>query len=631
MTENSEKKTVGYNGKILHIDLTASTTSIEKPDPGFYRTYLGGGLLGTYYVTKLCPPKIDPLSPENVLVFAPSITTGVMMAGISRFNVSAKSPLTGVIGDTQCGGGWGPMLKNSGYDAVVIKGKASTPKYIVINNGKIEIRDATAMWGKVTGEAASLIKTELGEEGARAELVLIGPAGEKLVKYANITGGLSHFAGRTGMGAVMGSKLLKAIIVIGKRDYSYANEEQLKLMAKKGVMVAKENQFYKDFHANGTSLVVEANQKKKNLANRNFRSNQFDRIQKVNNITYNQLLLKRTETCWACPIGCKRVIAQETPYKIDPQYGGPEFETIVMLGPNLDIDDLSFIGKANEICNKYGIDTISTGAMIAALMECNERGVVPKDIPQEGVLKFGDTQGVLDFIEKIATRTGLGDLFAEGPRGVIAKWGEKTAPYFMHVKNNPFAAHMPNVKRSMALMYAVNPFGSDHMSSEHDWIATEDNDVARGLGITHFTTLEALDSAKVHAILQSQLLYSLLDALTLCDFVWGPGCIYNYDEIPQLVNAVTGWNTTFYELMKAGERRINIMRAYNAREGISSEQDKVPNRIFEPLEGPVETRVPPITKEQFQNALLNYYAMMGWTTDGVPTKAKLQELGLSWI
>ncbi|MHA1681662.1 MAG: aldehyde ferredoxin oxidoreductase family protein [Promethearchaeota archaeon] len=622
----------GFNGKILHVDLTTSEITVEEPSMAFYRTYLGGGLLGSYYVFKLTDPGVDPLSPENVLVFSPSVITGVAVAGASRFNVSAKSPLTNLMGDTQCGGGWGPMLKKAGYDAIVIRGKAKQPSYIWISNGEVEIRDAASAWGKVTGEAFSEIKSELGDGGKKAELVLIGPSGEKQVKFANITGGLSHFAGRTGMGAVMGSKNLKAIAVWGAGTYSVASKEGVKAIAVKGISLFKKSEFYKEFHESGTPLVVGTNHGKENIVTRNFIANSFEGIEDLFCDKYNEILLKGTDTCWGCPVRCKRVISQETPYHIDPRYGGPEFETIIMLGANLGISDLSFIGKANEVCNKFGIDTISAGGMISAIMDGQGEGKIPEEKIDGMKVEFGDAGAALKLIEMMAKREGVGDILAGGPLSAITYLGNDCAKYFIHAKNQMFPAHMPRIKPGQALIYAVNPFGPDHMSSEHDWIVDGDNDLSRGIGITDFTSLNSLDIAKVRGTIYSQFYYSMMDTLTICAFCWGPGALFSdYGDLLDLITAVTGWKMTTFELLKAGERRINLMRAFNAREGFSTAEDDLPARMFEPLQGE-KGRGRKIDRDGFTRTILDYYGIMGWDTKtGKPTRGKLNELGLSWM
>jgi aldehyde:ferredoxin oxidoreductase len=630
MNAKEKKQIHGYNGRILKVDLGRQKVEIEEPEQGFYRTYLGGGLLGTYYVYRETESGVDSLSAGNVLVFAPSVTTGAPVAGVSRFNISAKSPLTGAIGDTQCGGGWGPTLKHAGFDAVVIKGRSATPVYLWIDQGRAEIRNADNIWGRVTGEAQRIIQEELGDN--HIEVAQIGPAGEKMVRFACVTGGLSHFAGRTGMGAVMGSKNLKAIAVRGKRAFAFADEEAVKKKAQKCASILKNAEGLQLFHQQGTALGVMINKALGNIVTRNFQAGAFERTEELSAEKMIATHLKGTDTCWACPIRCKRVVAQGAPYPVDPQYGGPEFETLIMLGSNLGIGDLAVVAKASEICNKNTLDTISCGGMIALAMECFEKGVISSQETEGLVLEFGNVDGALGLLEMIIQRRGIGDVLAEGPERVIAEWGAKASEFAVHVKNQPCPAHDPRVKKSQALMYAVNPFGADHMSSEHDWIAAGEGNVPRSLGITEFTTYDRLDQTKVRGTMLSQYYYSLLDTLTLCAFPWGPNSVYSPRDLEELIQAVTGWQMSFWELMKAGERRINLMRAYNAREKLDRSHDKLPPRLFEPLsaEGAFDGKT--IDQAEFSDRLVEYYEMMNWDpTTGNPTRGKLMELGLGWI
>jgi len=628
MGRDDEKKTLGYNGKILKVNLSRGKIDIEEKEPGFYRTYLGGGLLGSYYVFRETKPGADPLSEGNVLVFAPSICTGAAVAGASRFNVSAKSPLTGAIGDTQCGGDWGPKLKHAGFDAVVIAGRAAGPVYLWIDQGRAEIRDASHLWGKYTGEAQKLIREELGDR--KIEVAQIGPGGENLVKFACVTGGLSHFAGRTGMGAVMGSKNLKAIAVRGMRSYEFADEEAVKAKGRKAAEIFKQAEGLQFFHKHGTALGVMVNRDLGNIVTKNFQFGDLDRLEELSSDKMIATNLKGTDTCWACPIRCKRVVEQGEPYPVEGQYGGPEFETLIMLGSNLGINDLAVVSKASEICNKNTMDTISAGAMIALAMECFERGLISEKDTGGLPLRFGDGRAALELLEMMAQRKGIGDILADGPARAVAEWGEEVGNLLVAVKNQPCPAHDPRVKQGQALMYAVNPFGADHMSSEHDWIATRDDDVTRGLGITEFTAYESLDRIKVKGTMFSQFYYSLLDTLTLCAFPWGPGSIFNHRDLEEFIKGLTGWQMTFHELMKAGERRINLMRAFNAREGLGRRQDRLPARLFESIVGGV-SEGKKVDPAEFENRLNEYYGMMNWDLQtGNPTRGKLLELGLGW-
>jgi aldehyde:ferredoxin oxidoreductase len=306
------------------------------------------------------------------------------------------------------------------------------------------------------------------------------------------------------MGAVMGSKNLRAIAVRGRRTYAFADEAALKELARRGTAGFRTSEGMQAFAAHGTGLLVSVNRARGNIAVRNFREGDLEGLEALYGEKMSETILKGRDTCWACPIRCKRVVETETPYEIEGQYGGPEFETLVTLGSNLGIGDLDAVAKASEICNKYGMDTISAGGVIALAMECAERGLIDGAAAGTGfALRFGDEEALLCLLEMIAQREGIGDVLAEGPQRAAAAWGNGCEELAMHTKNQPFAAHMPQVKPSMALMYAVSPSGPDHMACEHDWIGVSDNDLSRGLGITDLTTLESLDRAKVKATMLS--------------------------------------------------------------------------------------------------------------------------------
>ncbi len=619
----------GYNGRILRIDLSSGHIDTQTPDAGFYRTYLGGSLLGTYFLLRETPPGIDALAPENVLVFAPSVVTGAPISGGSRFTVTAKSPLTGAVGDTQCGGSWGAGLKHAGFDAVVIRGRSPRPVYLWIDGGRAELRDAGDLWGRATGDAEDIICRQLGRKNI--DIAQTGPAGENMVKYACITAGLSHFGGRTGMGAVMGAKRLKAIVVAGRRPYDFADREAVKALARKGAQSYKKSELHQNFRKYGTAMGVAWFKDMGHIVTRNFQSGCFEQTDDITAEKLTAKYLAGTDTCWSCVVRCKRVVDMAEPYRVEARYGGPEYETICMLGSNLGIGDLALICKFNEICNKYTVDTITTGAMIAFAMECFERGVISQSDTGGLELRFGDGKTVLRLLKMIVRREGVGDILADGFDRAIEAWGEACRPFAMGVKNQPFPAHMPRIKPSQALIYSVNPFGADHMSSEHDWIGAADVDLSRGLAITDFTDLESLDVRKTRATMLSQFYYSLLDTLTLCDFCWGPGALFSFRDIEDLVGAVTGWQVTFWELMKAGERRVNLMRAYNAREGFDRSDDDLPQRVFEPLpDGPSKGRR--VDRHRLEEAIGDYYRMMNWNpSTGHPTRGKLMELGLGWV
>ncbi len=622
----------GYNGKILMVDLSKEKVTIEQHEEEFYRKYLGGSALGAYYCLREITPKADPLGPDNVIVFAASIITGAPIPCLSRFNVSAKSPLTGGIADSQAGGFWGPELKFAGYDAVVVKGRAKHPVYIWINNGSVEIKDARHVWGMTTGDTETAIREELKDN--RIRFAVIGQGGENLVRYACILNERSHANGRTGMGAVMGSKNLKAIAVIGKAsNLKYFDSEKVKQLSIDAGKLAKTNLIAQNIRDWGTAGTVIPQQSVGGLPTKNFQSGVFDGYKNITAPAMTDSILIGNDTCYICPIRCKRVVEAQEPYSVDPKYGGPEYETLASLGSYVCVDDLVAIAKANELCNKYSLDTISTGASIAFAMECYDNNILTKEDTDGIDLRFGNADAVIQIIGKIAKRQGFGDVLAEGPLIAAKRIGKGSEKYVMHVKGNPFPAHMPRLKPGMGLIYAVTSFGADHMQAIHDPLFVPDaSDAVRSdiksLGILKTCDQLTLNTDKVRMMYYAQIFWSMIDSLTTCMLSFGPGKIYMLNDLEPMIYAITGWKISSWELMKVGERRINLMRLFNAREGFTKQDDVLPERMYEELpEGPSKGFA--INKDEFEQSRNDYYEIAGWDVNtGNPTTGKLKELDI---
>ena len=635
----------GYTGKILRVDLTSETITVEEPSPDFYRRYMGGSALNLFYLLREMPANVDALAPENILALSVGVTTGVSISGQSRMTATAKSPLTGAIGDSQCGGFWPAKLKFAGFDAVIIKGKAAKPVYLWIDDGKAELRDAAHLWGKITGEAEAAIRGELGDP--KIEVLQIGPGGEKMVRFAGLINMCNRANGRTGMGAVMGSKNLKAVAVRGNNKPQVADKEALQELTKWGARtfpkadVAGLGKF-------GTAGSISAQQAFGGLPTYNFNSGVFDGWEAIDGETlYNTLLAgcqegkqdrKGRDTCYGCIVRCKRVAEfNKGPYSADPLYGGPEYESIAGLGSYCGIDDLAAICHANELCNKYGIDTISGGATIAWAMEAFEAGVLTHEDTGGLEIKFGDAAIMVKLVQMIVEREGFGDILAEGSAGAAAKLG-KGAEFLITAKGQEAPAHMPQVKRSLALIYAVNPFGSDHESSDHDSTYEEDSykafeDRYGSLGLNKPLPALSLDSDKVEFVHITQQFFGMLDSVNLCHFVWGVSWpLYGPEQAAAMVKAVTGWDITLQELLEVGERRVNMMRAFNAREGISRDQDKLSPKFFDRSLKGGPTDGLKVDKTQFETALQEYYRRCGWDeSNGIPKRETLVRLGLDWV
>ena len=616
----------GYWNKILHINLTQKDFYIEEPSDEFYRTYIGGSCLGSYYVAKEVGPDIDALEPKNVLVFSTSPITGAPINGASRHSVTSKSPLTGTLGCSEAGGSLGPELKFAGIDALVISGKASHPVYIRIFNNKCEIRNAKHLWGMNTGDAYDAIKNEIGDD--KIKIALIGQGGENLVRFACISNDLKHFNGRNGLGAVMGSKNLKAIAIRGTNSIEFFNKDGIISLAKFGNKIVRDS--YEWLHELGTTIGVKLQNSSGGLPTYNFSSGSFDRVDNITGEKLRDTILKKPEGCWSCGVRCKRVVEIENSLKVDSRYGGPEYETIAMLGSNLGIDDLTAIAKANELCNKYTLDTISLGGVISFITECFEKGLISSNETGGIDFKYGSIDILFNSIEMIAKRKGFGNVLAEGSKRAAEFLGSNTIKLAVQTKGQEFPAHMPRVKNSLALLYAVNPFGPDHQSSQHDDLIESEPipKALRTFGISKSVKSNVLNFDKVKLVSYTQKAISILDTLDLCQFCYGFWTTYNFDHVVQLLNYTTGWNTNLWELMLVGERRINLMRAYNAKMGFGKKDDILPDKMFKKIEGG-PTAGYKINKNDFEKSKNNYYAMMNWDIKtGNPSKLKLKELNI---
>ena len=370
----------GYTGKILHVDLTRGSLEVEQPSDSFYRKYMGGGALASYYMLKEIAPGCDPLGPENVLVFAASVVTGAPLSGFSRYTVAAKSPLTGGFGESEAGGYFGPEMKFAGFDAVVFKGKAPKPCYLWLHHGEAELRDAADIWGLTNGQAKDRLAEELGDSKIR--VASIGKAGENLCLMGNVINELAHANGRTGMGAVMGSKNLKAVVARGdSSSMEIAEPEKLKEFSKWHLQAIKDHPGHKAFHAHGTPMLLDGVNNTGMLPTRNWQQSFFEKSGGINAVALEEDLLKRAGTCYRCAVGCKRVVEHKSDrFEIEGRYGGPEFETLGSCGSLCGVSDIAAVCKAHEICNAHGMDTISAGACVAFAMECWENGLLePED------------------------------------------------------------------------------------------------------------------------------------------------------------------------------------------------------------------------------------------------------------
>jgi aldehyde:ferredoxin oxidoreductase len=620
----------GYTGKILNVDLTQGTLEIEKPDATFYRRYLGGAGFVAYYLLKDVPQGADPLGPENVLVFAGGPITGVPLAGAGRSAVGAKSPLTGGYGEADVGGYFGAEMRRAGFDAVVVRGQAETPVYLWLHDGEAELRPAEHLWGMTTAQCQEAVREELDERVAR--FALIGPAGEKQVRFACVINDLKHAAGRTGMGAVMGAKGLKCVAARGRTAVPVADDEGVKALA----TYMRENWKEKawNMHELGTPGGLTGLNARGVLPTRNFQDGQFEGAEALGGETMRDTILIDEGGCFACSIRCKRVVeVDDEQYSVDPTYGGPEYETLGAFGSNCGVDDLRAVAKANEICNAYGLDTISTGMAVSFAMECFEEGLLTPEDTGGLELTFGNGAAMVALTQQIADRQGVGDLLAEGTTAAAQEIGngaegDGAEAFAINVKGQPFPMHECRARHGQALGYAVSPTGADHMHNIWDESLAADplGENWTGLGVYTPVAATALNADKVRAYTVNTNLRWLDNELGICMFV-----PWSNDQLVEMVRAITGWNTNLWELLRSAERAVTMMRAFNLREGLTRADDTLPARMATHHVSGSVSEVP-ITPAALRAAVTTFYGMMGWDPEtGEPTEATLQDLDIAWV
>ena len=611
----------GYTGRILRVDLTNRRTSVEQPEDSFYRQYIGGTALIGYYLLKEVAPGIDPLGPENKLVFSAGVATGLPAAGCGRSGVGAKSPLTGAWGDAQAGGFWPAELKRAGWDAIIIEGQASSPVYLSIRDDKVEIRDASHLWGKTTAEVQQMLQDEAGDP--RLRVCQVGPAGEKMVRLAAIANDINRYYGRCGLGAVMGSKKLKAIAVRGTGALKTADPAKVREVAGTIADIAK--RFMGGFTAYGTSGGVPGLQAMGILPTLNFREGQFDQFNNISGQTMAETILVDKDNCTACPVNCKRVVEVGPPYNVSRIYGGPEYETIGSLGSLCGVGDLKAIAYGNQVCNALGLDTIGTGTTIAFAMECFENGIIgPADTG--GIeLRFGNAGAMMKMVDMIGRREGIGDVLAEGVRRAAEKFGKGAEQFAMHIKGQELPMHDPRGKRGLGLGYATSPTGADHMHNIHDTDIQRVNPTMSELGLLEALPPRDLSGAKVRTFYYLTNWQHFKNCAITCMFL-----PYTPSQMCALIGGATGWNITPWEVMKVGERALALARLFNAREGLTARDDYLPERLYGGVStGPQKGKG--MGRRAVRSALNTYYGMAGWDRrTGAPTAARLEELGLAW-
>jgi aldehyde:ferredoxin oxidoreductase len=608
----------GYAGKLLHVNLTKQESQVEALSEHEARMFIGGSGLAAKRLWEMTSNETDPLGSENVLIFMTGPLTGTKVPLSGRHEVAAKSPLTGVYGECDVGGRWGTQLKKAGYDGVVITGKSAKHTYLWINENGIEFRDARHLWGLDTYEVSPILRAETDQKAIEA---CIGPAGEHLVRIASIMhdGRHARAAGRCGLGAVMGSKNLKAIVARGDEEVTVADQKGLSELTKElAPVILKNTKRLADF---GTSQVVTPSEELGDMPIRNWKKGRWQEgAEKLSGVTMAKTILKSKYFCGACIVGCGRTVAIDHGEYAGVEGAGPEYETMILLGANVLLDDLEAVAKAHELCNRYGLDVISTGAVIGFALEAAEKGILKDDQGRKIDLEWGDGKAIVKMVESIGRREGLGYLLGEGVRRASAEIGEGCEAFAIHVKGLEPPGHDPRAYNSLAVGYATGNRGACHLQGFS--YAFERSVTMPEIGI-----LEVQDRfgtvKKGELVAKTQDLMSLFDSLKLCKFTLYGGL--KLTHALKFLNAVTGWDIDQAEILKTGERIYNLKRMYNVRCGITRRDDTLPTRILREKrgEGGAAENLPP-----FAQALDEYYRYRDWDQKGIPTKTKLLELGL---
>ncbi len=611
----------GYFRKILRVDLSERRIEACGLDDRIIDEYLGGSGIASRLFIEETTPEVEPLAPENPLMAFAGPFTGTNIPAVSRHHIVSRSPLTGIFGESNVGGSWGVHLRKAGFDGIIVKGKAELPVYLWINEDSVEIRDAQSVWGKNSYESAEWIKSETN---THASVAVIGQAGERLAPIASIPhiGHIVRSASRTGLGAVMGSKNLKAMAVFGTKEIPIAKPDALKESINAHMPHLK--QATETFSKYGTSGGVDNYEKIGNFPIKNWRGSHWPGAAKISGLAMHDSILIGQRGCWACPIACGRHIKIEDGPYAGLNCEGPEYESIGTLGGECMIDDLKVISQANSLCNQYGLDTISTGATIAFSMEAFEKGLLTLQDTEGIDLSWGNSGALIAIIHKMGLREGIGELMSRGSRAMAESLGRNAVEFAIHVKGLEPSAHDPRRFFSQALSYCTAARGACHNAS---WShAYEMALTMPELGIDEpQDAFEVEGKAEFTSKLQN--FNTAMDCLIMCRFSQ-IGRAVSITDIAQWLGMITGRSVDESEIMQIGERVFNLKRLYNTRLGISRKDDMLPPR-FLTLNRKAEdlpNQLPPIGQ-----LLSDYYECRNWTEEGIPSSEKLADLNLDQL
>jgi aldehyde:ferredoxin oxidoreductase len=612
----------GYWQKLLRVDLTNRKTKVDQIAEEDLKQFIGGAGLAAEILRREIPEKIDPYSPENLVIFGTGPFQGPAIAGGAKFSIAGISPVTGTFGDTAAGADWGPALKDAGYDMLVIEGASEKPVYLHIVDDSIEIKDASHLLGMDTYETIDAIQKETGDK--KLSIAAIGPAGEKQVAIACVVVDKHSFAGRCGMGAVMGSKGLKAIAVRGTKQAEMNDPEKaaslIKQFQQQILKTVKEN----EFRAHGTPGLCETAESLGDMPIKYWEQDVWpEGARKLGAPNFTEVLNAKPYPCKFCPVGCHRKIKITEPVEYAQEGIGPEYETLGMMGTNLLIDDPKVVAQGNDIANRLGIDTISAGAMVGFAMECFEKGWITVKDTDGLELNWGDPKVLFALLEQIGKKEGFGALFSEGTLGAAKKISPGAVEIVAHCKGLDFPSHDARSCISLSPTYATGTRGSCHFRGGCE-------DVEMGgffipeIGIKEGTVkfFERENQSLLAAKCQDY--FALLNSLVICAFMVDGGDM-TFSEVRELFNAITGWDYSIEDLMDAGERIFIVQRLINIRDGYNAGTDTLPKKMFQAAkEGFRAGKVPP-----FKELMEDYYNLRGWDENGEPSQETLDRLSVT--
>jgi aldehyde:ferredoxin oxidoreductase len=608
----------GYVGKLLRVDLNNGELKEQPLEVEKLRGYLGGSALGARILYDELDPSVEPLSPDNLLIFMTGPLTGTACPSCGRYCVCTRSPLTNIWAEAHAAGYWGPELKFAGFDGIVFKGKAEKPTYLMVKDGGYELRDAGALWGRDTYETEGVLRKELNDE--KVKVACIGQAGERLARISSIMNDLGRAAGRCGVGAVMGSKNLKAIAVRGTRMnvFPAAREAQLREYLRKIYVSIRSHPTVQIYTSYGTDGIMSMMHEYGDVPIKYFTKGEWSEGEKkINGEAMSKTILHKQYACYRCLVACGREVKVTTGKYSGLAGAGPEYETCAAFGMLCMNDDLGAIAKANDLCNRYGLDTISTGNMVAFAMECYERGLIGKeDLGME--LRWGDPDAIVEMVRQIGEGEGFGALLGEGVRRASERIGKGADEFAIHVKGLEVPMHDPRAFKGMGLQYATSHRGACHLRGMFYHI--EQGERVPDLGIHKRYERFTVDD-KAEPVIAMQNWHDVLDSLIMCKFAMvAPASAL------AMLQLVTGWEVKLQELIKVGERAYNLKRLINIRYGMTAKDDTLPKRLLSmPLpDGGCKGMV-----VELDRMLPSYYRARGWDEGGVPTREKLMDLGLA--